>query len=96
MNTHDLEALYNAPAADIDPTSPRDELRNAASLLRPINDWITSELALWLADTAIIHAPDEHGTNCARDDDTWPCLDIKAARKVAEAIRLTTPETPRA
>jgi len=80
---HDLEALYAAPSAVIGPTSPRAELLAAAEVLRRAGGWRNGELALWLADTAAIHFPDESGRHCERDSDPWPCDDIKAAQKVA-------------
>jgi hypothetical protein len=81
-----LEAAYAAPAADIGPTSPRDELHAAAKLLRQQGGFLNGELCLWFADTAIIHTPDETGRHCERDGDTWPCYDVQAAQKVAFAL----------
>lgn len=90
--TQHLEALYAAPSADIGPTSPRAELLTAAELLRRQNGYFTGQLCLWLADTALLHNPDETGRHCERDADTWPCHDVQAAQKVALAIRLAAPE----
>ncbi|MFF7795603.1 hypothetical protein [Streptomyces sp. NPDC007991] len=91
--TQNLEALYAAPSADIGPTSPRAELQTAAELLRRQDGYFNGQLCLWLADTALLHAPDETGHHCERDADEWPCHDVQAAQKVALAVRLTTPET---
>jgi hypothetical protein len=87
--TTNLEALYTAPAANIGPTSPRAELFAAAETLRRRDGWLNSELCLWLADTAILHGPDETGRHCHRDGDTWPCDDVHAAQKVAFAVSYT-------
>lgn len=89
----ELEALYEAPSANVGPTSPRQELLAAADTLRRSGGWLNGELCLWLADTATIHGPDDDGRHCFRDGDTWPCDDVRAAQKVALAVRLTTPET---
>lgn len=91
----DLEALYAAPSAAIGPTSPRAELLAAAELLCRQDGYLNGQLCLWLADTALLHTPDETGRHCERDADTWPCHDVQAAQKVALAVRLTTPETRR-
>lgn len=88
----ELEAAYSAPAADIGPTSPRSELLAAAELLRRQDGYLNGQLCLWLADTALIHGPDETGRHCERDADEWPCHDVQAAQKVALAVRLTAPE----
>ena len=87
-----LEAAYAAPCADIGPTSPRAELLAAAEVLRRQDGYLNGQLCLWLADTALLHNPDETGRNCERDSDPWPCHDVQAAQKVALAVRLTTPE----
>jgi hypothetical protein len=87
--TTNLEALYAAPAANIGPTSPRAELFAAAEALRRRHGWLNGELCLWLADTAILHGPDDDGRHCHRDGDTWPCSDVQAAQKVAFAIGYT-------
>jgi len=84
-----LEALYAAPAADIGPTSPRDELLTAAQILRRQDDWLNSELCTWFADVATINGPDDDGRHCHRDGDPWPCHDVHAAQKAALAVRLT-------
>lgn len=81
-----LEAAYAAPAADVAPSSPRDELRAAAEVLRRQDGLLNGELCLWLADTAMLHAPDETGGTCERDGDAWPCYDVQAAQKVAFAL----------
>ena len=81
-----LEAAYAASAADIGPTSPRDQLRATAEHLRRQDGFFNGELCLWFADTALLHAPDETGQACERDGDTWPCHDVKAAQKVAFAL----------
>ena len=92
-DTHDnLEALYAAPAANIGPTSPRDELLTAAQTLRHQDGWLNSELCTWLIDTATVHGPDDDGRHCSRDGDEWPCHDVHAAQKVALVVRLTAPE----
>lgn len=91
-----LEALYAAPAADIGPTSPRAELMAAAQVLRRRDGYVDGQLCLWLADTAIIHRPDDDGRHCHRDGDTWPCDDVKAAQKVAFAVGYATQEASRA
>jgi hypothetical protein len=88
----DLEALYSAPSADIGPTSARAELLTAAETLRRKGGYFEGELCLWLADTAMLHGPDETGHHCWRDRDTWPCFDVQAAQKVALAVRLIAPE----
>lgn len=84
--TTDLETLYAAPAANTGPTSPRAELLAAAEALRQRDGFLNGQLCLWLADTAILHGPDETGHHCSRDGDTWPCSDVQAAQKVAFAI----------
>jgi hypothetical protein len=81
-----LEAAYAAPAADVAPSSPRDELRAAAELLRRRDGFLNGQLFLWLADTATLHGPDDDGRHCHRDGDTWPCYDVQAAQKVAFAL----------
>lgn len=88
----DLEALYAAPAADVGPTSPRDELLAAAQVLRRRDGYVNGQLCLWLADTAILHGPDGDGRHCYRDGDTWPCCDVQAAQKVAFAIGYEAPK----
>jgi hypothetical protein len=87
----DLEALYAAPAADVGPSSPRDELLAAARVLRKRGDWLSSELCTWLVDTAILHRPDDDGRHCHRDGDLWPCFDVQAAQKVAFAVGYEIP-----
>lgn len=82
----ELEDLYAAPAADIGPTSPRDELFTAAATLRSREGFLEGQLSLWLLDTAELHGPDETGHYCWRDRDTWPCFDVQAAQKVAFAL----------
>lgn len=89
MNATDLEALYATPPANTGPTSPRNELRAAAEVLRRQDGWLNGELCLWLADTAMLHSPDETGRVCERDGDEWPCFDVQAARKVALAVGYT-------
>jgi hypothetical protein len=84
--TPHLEALYAAPAADIGPTSPRDELLTAAATLRSRDGYLEGQLSLWFLDTAELHGPDETGHYCWRDRDTWPCFDVQAARRVAFAL----------
>lgn len=91
-----LEALYAAPSANVCPSSPRDELRAAAQVLRRNVGFLNGELCLWLADTALLHAPNETGTECERDGDPWPCHDIQAAQKVAFAIGYTEQGATRA
>ncbi|MFJ9101250.1 hypothetical protein ACIRJM_22610 [Streptomyces sp. NPDC102405] len=82
----DLRALYEAPAANVGPTSPRAELHTAAQVLRRHGGYMEGELSLWLTDTADIHGPDETGRRCCRDGDSWPCFDVQAAQKVAFAV----------
>jgi hypothetical protein len=82
----DLEALYAGPAANVGPTSPRDELLAAAQVLRRRGGHVNGQLGLWLADTAELHSPDGGGRRCHRDGDTWPCFDVQAAQKVAFAV----------
>lgn len=91
-----LEALYTAPSANVGPSSPRDELRAAAQVLRQRDGFLNGELCLWLVDTAILHAPDETGTQCERDGDPWPCYDVQAAQKVAFAVGYTSQEATHA
>jgi hypothetical protein len=91
-----LEALYAAPSADIGPTSPRQELLAAAEILRRQGGYLNGQICLWLADTALLHGPDDDGRTCFRDGDTWPCHDVQAAQKAALAVRLTAPEDSRA
>lgn len=86
----DLEALYAAPAANVGPSSPRDELFAAARVLRKRDGWLSSELQTWLVDTATLHGPDETG-HCFRDQDRWPCFDVQAAQKVAFAVGYEQP-----
>lgn len=86
----DLEALYAAPAANVGPTSPRHELLAAAQVLRQCSGYINGQLCLWLADTAMLHGPDDDGRHCHRDGDTWPCFDVQAAQKVAFAVGYKT------
>lgn len=88
----ELEVLYAAPSANIGPTSPRQELLAAAQTLRQRGGYLNGELCLWLADTALLHGPDDDGRTCHRDGDTWPCADVQAAQKAALAVRLTAPE----
>jgi len=86
-DAHDLlEAAYAAPAADIGPTSPRDQLRAAAAHLRRQDGFFNGQLCLWFVDTALLHAPDETGKKCERDGDPWPCHDVQAAQKTAFAL----------
>ncbi len=82
----DLEALYAAPAADIGPTSPRAELLTAAETIRRQGGYVEGELSLWFADTATLHGPDNTGRRCWRENDPWPCHDVRAAQKVAFAL----------
>jgi hypothetical protein len=91
----ELEALFYAPSANIGPTSPRQELLAAADILRRAGGYLNGQLCLWLADTALIHGPDDDGRHCHRDGDTWPCHDVQAAQKAALAVRLTAPEDSR-
>lgn len=81
-----LEQAYAGPAADVGPSSPRDEIRAAAELLRRRDGFFNGQLSLWLADTAMLHGPDGGGRTCHRDGDTWPCYDVQAAQKVAFAL----------
>ncbi|WP_435643893.1 hypothetical protein ACR9VJ_26560 [Streptomyces sp. H49] len=89
----DLRAMYDAPPANIGPTSPRSELQAAAQVLRQHGGYMEGELSLWLADTAELHGPDETGRHCHRDGDTWPCFDVQAAQKVAFAVGYQPPTT---
>ncbi len=82
----DLHAMYEAPAANVGPTSPRSELQAAAQVLRQHGGYMEGELSLWLGDTAVLHGPDETGRRCHRDGDEWPCHDVQAAQKVAFAV----------
>ena len=91
MTGPDLESLYAAPSAKIGPTSPRQELLAAAETLRRRDGWLNGQLCLWLADTALLHDPDDDGRTCHRDGDTWPCDDVKAAQKVAFAVGYQAP-----
>jgi hypothetical protein len=86
----DLEALYAAPAADVGPSSPRDELLAAARVLQKRDGWLSSELCTLLVDVATMHGPDEEGY-CFRDQDRWPCSDVQAAQKVAFAVGYQIP-----
>lgn len=92
----ELEALFYAPSAKVGPTSPRQELLAAAQLLRRQDGYLNGQLCLWLADTALIHGPDDDGRTCFRDGDTWPCDDVQAAQKVAFAVGYTSQEPPSA
>ena len=83
-----LEELYASPAASVPPRTPREEIKAAAKILHIRDQWATGTLMWWLHDTALIHTPDETGGRCERDGDTWPCLDIRAAQKVAETIHI--------
>jgi hypothetical protein len=87
----DLRAMYEAPAADVGPTSPRSELQAAARVLRRHGGYMEGELGLWLTTTADIHGPDETGRRCSRDGDPWPCFDVQAAQKVAFAVGYQSP-----
>jgi hypothetical protein len=69
--------------------TPTEEIRAAAEILRARDDWASGTLMWWLADTLMLHVPE--GGYCVRDEDQWPCHDIQAARKAAEAIRITNP-----
>lgn len=91
MTSPDLEALYAAPSADIGPTSPCQELLAAAEILRRRDGYLNGQLCLWLADTALVHGPDDDGRTCHRDGDTWPCGDVQAAQKVAFAVGYQAP-----
>ena len=91
----DLHSMYEAPAADIGPTSPRSELQAATQVLRRHGGYMEGELSLWLATTADIHGPDKTGRRCDRDGDLWPCFDIQAAQKVAFAIGYRSPASER-
>lgn len=93
-NAPDLEALYQAPSADVGPTSPRDELHAAAKVLQRRHDWLSSNLMGWLVDTADLHRPNDDGATCYRDGDTWPCFDVQAAQKVAVAVGFIVPNDP--
>jgi hypothetical protein len=84
-----LESQFTLPAADVPPRTPREELLAAAKILHARDQWATNTLMWWLYDTAMIHAPLD-GT-CERDGDTWPCMDVQAAQKVAETIRIEGP-----
>ncbi|MFJ7999019.1 hypothetical protein ACIQ7D_17990 [Streptomyces sp. NPDC096310] len=86
-----LEAAFAAPPAQIGPTSPLDELRAAADVLRKRDSYEAGALALWLHDTALVHGPDDDGRTCFRDGEDWPCLDVNAAQKVAFAVGYATP-----
>ncbi|MEV5619442.1 hypothetical protein [Streptomyces bacillaris] len=96
MTADALEAAYAAPAAHIGPTSPREELKAAARTLLARDTWEAGELAMWLADTATIHQPDETGRTCWRDGDPWPCHDVHRAQQVAFAVGYETPDRTRA
>jgi hypothetical protein len=82
-----LERLWGLPAVQLPPHTPTEELEAAAKVLRARDDWPSAQLALWLQDTAMIHAPLDG--QCERDGDQWPCLDVQAAQKVAFTIGYT-------
>ncbi|MET9517459.1 hypothetical protein [Streptomyces sp. NPDC002994] len=90
-HTDPLEVAYAAPSAVVAPTSPRAELLAAAEVLRSQQGWLSGQLALWLADTATVHGPDDDGRTCFRDGDSWPCFDVQAAQKVAFAVGYEPP-----
>lgn len=81
-----LEELFALPAAEVPPHTPAEELQAASLILRTRRGYVASALFWWLRDTATIHSPTADGLDCERDGDGWPCLDMRAARKVAEAI----------
>ena len=82
----DLEALYAAPSANVPPHTPAEELQ-AASLVAFTSDTTAGNaIGWWLRDTGVAHCPDSSGRTCDRDGDEWPCLDVRAALKLAEQV----------
>ncbi|MBT3100260.1 hypothetical protein KMB28_28265 [Streptomyces sp. CBG30] len=63
MTADALEAAYAAPPPTSAHHQPREELKAAARTLLARNTWEAGELAMWLADTATIHQPDETGAD---------------------------------
>jgi hypothetical protein len=82
--TDPLEALYAAPAASPPPHTPAEHLQAASLIAFAADTPAGNALGWWLRDTATIHVPDSSGMQCERDGDDWPCLDIRAASKLAE------------
>ncbi|GAA2218985.1 hypothetical protein GCM10010400_76170 [Streptomyces aculeolatus] len=50
-------------------------------------------IGLLLADAADAHTPyqDRDGLHCERDDDTWPCTDVRRAHAVAQLVNAAWP-----
>jgi hypothetical protein len=94
LDLDQIEALYAAPAAVVPPHTPAEELQVASRIAFAADTPTGNALGWWLRDTGTIHHPDTSGRTCARDGDDWPCLDVRAAQKLAElaitegAIRL--------
>jgi hypothetical protein len=79
-----LEALYAAPAAVVPPRTPAEALQAASAIAFASDTPSGNALGWWLRDTATIHFSDSSGRQCERDGDDWPCLDMRAAQKLAE------------
>lgn len=84
LDVDQLEALYAAPAAVVPPRTPAEELQAASDIAFTSDTPAGNALGWWLRDTAAIHVPDGSGRQCERDGDDWPCLDVRAAQKLAE------------
>ena len=79
-----LEALYAAPAAVVPPRTPAEVLQAASAVAFASDTPSGNALGWWLRDTATTHFPDSSGRQCERDGDDWPCVDVRAAQKLAE------------
>lgn len=51
-------------------------------------------IGLLLGDVADAHTPyrDADGWQCERDDDTWPCSDVRRAHEVARLVNAAWPQ----
>lgn len=87
--TDNLEVLYTAPSAVVPPRTPAEYLQAASLLAFAADTPAGNALGWWLRDTATIHFPDSSGRACERDDDDWPCQDVRAALKYAELAQPT-------
>jgi hypothetical protein len=92
-DTAALEALFRHPSHEGPRVTVNGELRAAAKILHLRDKWETNSLMWWLVDTAMLHEQGADGA-CERDGDAWPCHDVRAARKVAETVRIMGPDLP--
>lgn len=52
-----------------------------------------TSIGLLLANVADVHTPyrDRDGLHCERDDDLWPCSDVRRAHEVARLVTAAWP-----